>query len=32
MKVLVTELIWPEGLEELQASGQMEYDPDLCGL
>jgi D-3-phosphoglycerate dehydrogenase len=29
MKVLVTELIWPEGLEELQASGEVEYDPDL---
>jgi D-3-phosphoglycerate dehydrogenase/(S)-sulfolactate dehydrogenase len=29
MKVLVTELIWPEGLEELEASGEVEYDPDL---
>jgi D-3-phosphoglycerate dehydrogenase len=29
MKVLVTELIWPEGLDELQASGEVEYDPDL---
>lgn len=29
MKVLVTELIWPEGLDELGALGEVEYDPDL---
>ena len=29
MKVLITELIWPEGLEELEAFGSVEYDPQL---
>lgn len=29
MKILVTELIWPEGLGELEALGEVEYDPDL---
>jgi D-3-phosphoglycerate dehydrogenase len=29
MRVLVTELIWPEGLQELEACGEVEYDPDL---
>lgn len=27
MKVLVTELIWPEGLGQLEAFGDVEYDP-----
>src|SRR5829696_1410698 len=29
MNILVTELIWPEGLDELEASGCVAYDPDL---
>ena len=29
MKVVVAELIWPEGLAELEASADVEYDPDL---
>ena len=29
MRVVVTELIWPEGLAELEASADVEYDPDL---
>jgi hypothetical protein len=29
MNILVTELIWPEGLDELEASGSVAYDPDL---
>ena len=29
MKVLITELIWQEGLEELEAFGSVEYDPQL---
>ncbi|MGI9049531.1 MAG: hydroxyacid dehydrogenase [Rubrobacteraceae bacterium] len=29
MKVVVAELIWPEGLAELEASATVEYDPDL---
>ena len=29
MKILVTELIWPEGLDELETLGEVEYDPDL---
>ena len=29
MKVLITELIWPEGLEELEAFGSVEYAPQL---
>lgn len=29
MKVLVTELIWPEGLQRLEAFGEVEYDPEL---
>ena len=29
MKVVVAELIWPEGLAELEASAYVEYDPDL---
>ncbi len=29
MNVLVTELIWPEGLEELEAFADVEYDPQL---
>jgi phosphoglycerate dehydrogenase-like enzyme len=29
MKVLVTELIWPEGLDELEVLGEVEYDPNL---
>ena len=29
MRVVVTELIWPEGLAELEASATVEYDPDL---
>ncbi len=29
MKVVVAELIWPEGLAELEASVTVEYDPDL---
>lgn len=29
MKALVTELIWPEGLDELEAIGEVEYDPNL---
>ncbi len=29
MKVLITELIWPEGLEELEAFSSVEYDPQL---
>lgn len=31
MKVLVTELIWPEGIEALERSATVEYDPDLWG-
>lgn len=29
MKVLVTELIWPEGLRELESFGEVVYDPQL---
>ncbi len=29
MRVVVAELIWPEGLAELEASADVEYDPDL---
>ncbi|HHX50499.1 MAG TPA: hydroxyacid dehydrogenase [Clostridia bacterium] len=29
MKIVVTELIWPEGLEILAQIGQVTYDPDL---
>lgn len=29
MKVLVTELIWPEGLAELESFGEVTYDPQL---
>ncbi len=29
MKVVVTELIWPQGLEELKNSASVTYDPDL---
>lgn len=29
MRVLVTELIWPQGIETLEASAEVEYDPDL---
>jgi D-3-phosphoglycerate dehydrogenase len=29
MNVRVTELIWPEGLDELETSGCVAYDPDL---
>lgn len=29
MKILVTEMMWPDGIEELGASGEVEYDPDL---
>lgn len=29
MKVLVTELIWPEGLGELESFGEVTYDPQL---
>lgn len=31
MKVLVTELIWPEGIEALERSATVEYGPDLWG-
>ena len=29
MKVLVTELIWPEGIKELESFGEVIYDPQL---
>jgi hypothetical protein len=29
MNILVAELIWPEGLDELEASGRVAYDSDL---
>ena len=29
MKILVTELIWPEGLTELESLGEVIYDPQL---
>ncbi|MGB3634190.1 MAG: hydroxyacid dehydrogenase [Rubrobacteraceae bacterium] len=29
MKVLVTELIWPEGIKELESFGEVTYDPQL---
>ena len=29
MDILVTELIWPEGLDKLAASARVVYDPDL---
>lgn len=29
MRVVVAELIWPEGLAELEASAKVEYDPEL---
>lgn len=29
MKVLISELIWPEGLQEFEASGEVDYDPGL---
>ena len=29
MKILVTELIWPEGLKELESFGEVTYDPQL---
>ena len=29
MRVVVSELIWPEGLAELEASASVEYDPEL---
>lgn len=29
MKVLVTELIWPEGVHELESFGEVTYDPQL---
>jgi hypothetical protein len=29
MNIRVTELIWPEGREELETSGCVAYDPDL---
>jgi hypothetical protein len=29
MNILVTELIWPEGLDELEASGSVAYHPGL---
>ena len=29
MKVVVAELIWPEGLAELEASATVEYDPEM---
>lgn len=29
MKILITELVWPEGIKELEAFGEVEYDPDL---
>lgn len=29
MRFLVPELIWPEGLEELEAAGEVAYDPEL---
>ena len=28
LRVLVTELIWPEGLAELETFGEVEYDPE----
>lgn len=29
MKILVTELIWPEGIKELESFGEVIYDPQL---
>lgn len=29
MKILVTELIWPEGIKELETFGEVVYDPQL---
>lgn len=29
MKILITELIWPEGVKELESFGEVTYDPQL---